>query len=231
VLACGRHDAQWESIAAARRAAEDGTLDPAGLRAAADRIARIRMRYASVGAPGDAAGAEGHRRLAQEIADRAITLVRNRAERIPLPAGRTVVLSTAGDESGAAASGDRMASALRLGDEMADLISDVTVATDLGKIVNQSWDNVVAVNVSWSSSQGTQMLQTLHAKFGKRLVVVGAGNPYELLRIPSLDTYLAAYGPDPASMRAAARVLSGKLDPAGRLPVALPGLYPRGHAA
>ena len=124
-----------------------------------------------------------------------------------------------------------MASALRLGGELAELMSDVTVATDLGKIVNQSWDNVVAVNVSWSSSQGTQMLQTLYSKFGKRLVVVGAGNPYELLRIPSLDTYLAAYGPDPASMHAAARVLSGRLDPAGRLPVALPGLYPRGHAA
>ncbi len=231
VLACGRHDAQWESIDAARRAAEDGTLDPAGLRIAADRIARIRMRYASVGAPGDAAGADGHRRQAQEIADRAITLVRNRAERIPLPAGRTVVLSTAVDEREAAASGDRMASALRLGDELAELVSDVTVATDLGKIVNQSWDNVVAVNVSWSSSQGTPMLQTLYSKFGQRLVVVGAGNPYELLRIPSLDTYLAAYGPDPASMRAAARVLSGRLEPTGRLPVALPGLYPRGHAA
>src|SRR3989449_153952 len=126
-----RHDAQWESIEAARRAAEDGTLDPAGLRAASDRIARIRMRYASVGAPGDAAGAEGHRRLAQEIADRAITLVRNRAGRIPLPAGRTVVLSTAVDESEAATSGDRMASALLLGAELAELMADVTVAADL----------------------------------------------------------------------------------------------------
>src|SRR5207245_9340714 len=85
VLACGRHEAQWESITAARRAAEDGTLDPAALRSAADRIAKVRTRYASTGGPGNAIGSEEHRRQAQEIADRAVTLVSNRARRIPLP--------------------------------------------------------------------------------------------------------------------------------------------------
>src|SRR3989475_4866977 len=120
VLACGRHDAQWESIEAACRAAEAGTLEPAGRRTAPDRIARIRVGYAAAGAPDEAAGAGGHRRPAPEIADRAPTLVRNRAERIPLPAGRTVVLSTAVDESETAAAGDRMASALRLGVELAE---------------------------------------------------------------------------------------------------------------
>ena len=231
VLACGRHEAQWESITAARRAAEDGTLDPAALRSAADRIAKVRTRYASTGGPGNAIGSEEHRRQAQEIADRAVTLVSNRARRIPLPSGRTAVLTLTGDEGVDRAPDDRMASALRLGAELAQLMPEVTIAGDASQVVNHSWDNVVVASVSWSSSRSTQTLQALHQQFGERLVVVGAGNPYELLRIPGLHAYLAAYGPDPASMRAAAKILSGKLEPTGRLPVALPGLYPRGHGA
>src|SRR5256886_14147632 len=99
VLACGRHEAQWESITAARREAEDGTLDPAALRSAADRIAKDRTRYASTGGPGNAIGSEEHRRQAPEIAERAVPLVSNRAARRRPPAGRTAVLTLTGDES------------------------------------------------------------------------------------------------------------------------------------
>jgi len=223
VLACGRHEAQWESIEAARRAADDGTLDPVALRAAAGRIARIRTRYVSPDGPDDAVGTEAHLRQAQEIADRAVTLVRNRAKRIPLPSGRTAVLQVGSEEWAAAKP--------RLGAHLAEFMPGVTIAADAGEILDQAWDTVVVTSLSFRSYQGAQTIQALHRQFGERLVVVGAGNPYELLRIPDTDTYLAAYGPDPASMRAAAKVLSGKLNPTGRLPVALPGLYPRGHAA
>ncbi len=223
VLACGRPDGQWASIDAARRAVEDGILDPAALRASAVRIARAKTRYASTGATDEATGTEAHRQQAQEIADRAVTLVQNRANRIPLPAGRTAVLQVGGDEW--------VVSTPQLGRELAELMPDVTIATDADEIVNRSWDNVVVVSLSWRSYQGVQTIQLLQQQFGERLVVVGAGNPYELLRIPDAGTYLAAYGPDPASMHAAAKVLSGHLDATGRLPVDLPGLYPRGHAA
>src|SRR5439155_1695911 len=160
-----------------------------------------------------AVASEEHRRQAQEIADRAVTLVSNRARRIPLPSGRTAVLALTGDEGVDTAPDDRMASALRLGVELAQLMPGVTIAGDASQVVNHSWDNVVVASVSWSSSRSTQTLQALHQQFGERLVVVGAGNPYELLRIPGLHAYLAAYGPDPASMRAAAKILSGELEP------------------
>lgn len=166
---------------------------------------------------------EAHRRQAKEIADRAVTLVSNRVNRIPLPSGRTAVVHVGGD--------DWVAAVPRLGTELAARLPDVTVAAVVGEILEHAWDNVVAVSLSWRSDQGAQVIEALYRRFGERLVVVGAGNPYELLRFPDVGTYLAAYGPDPASMCAAARILSGDLHPAGRLPVALPGLYPRGHAA
>jgi beta-N-acetylhexosaminidase len=222
VLALGAAADQWVSIEAARRGAEDGTLDRAALRASAARIARAKARYARSLSTNGGVGTDSHRAQAQEIADRAVTLVRNQAGRIPLPAGRTVVLHVGSDVW--------VASSPRLGAELSEMLPGVKIAAGPREVLEGSWDNVVVASLSWRSYLSVETVQALHARFGERLVVVGAGNPYELLRFPIVDAYLAAYGPDPASMRAAAKVLSGRLQARGRLPVALPPLYPRGHA-
>jgi len=223
VMALGAGDDQWASIEAARHAVEDGTLDRSALRASAARIARAKARYARPPAANGGVGTDDHRAQAQAIADRAVTLVRNRVGRVPLPAGRTVVLHVGSDVW--------VASSPRLGAELSDMLPDVTIAAGAREVLEGSWDNVVVASLSWRSYLSVEIIQALHARFGERLVVVGAGNPYELLRFQMVDAYLAAYGPDPASMRAAAKVLSGRLQARGRLPVALPPLYPRGHAA
>jgi len=223
VMACGAVDDQWRSIEAARRGAEDGTLDRSALRASAALIARAKARYARPPSINGGVGTDDHRAQAQEIADRAVTLVRNRAGRVPLTAGRTVVLHVGSDIW--------VAAPPRLGAELSEMLPDVTIAASAREVLEGSWDNVVVASLSWRSYQSVETIQALYARFGERLVVVGAGNPYELLRFPNVDAYLAAYGPDPASMRAAAKVLSGRLQARGRLPVALPPLYPRGHAA
>jgi len=223
VMALGAGDDQWASIEAARHAVEDGTLDRSALRASAARIARAKARYARPPAANGGVGTDDHRAQAQAIADRAVTLVRNRVGRVPLPAGRTVVLHVGSDVW--------VASSPRLGAELSDMLPDVTIAAGAREVLEGSWDNVVVASLSWRSYLSVEIIQALHARFGERLVVVGAGNPYELLRFQMVDAYLAAYGPDPASMRAAAKVLSGRLEARGRLPVALPPLYPRGHAA
>lgn len=222
VMALGPADDQWASIEGARRAVEDGTLDRSALRASAARIARAKARYARPVAAGDGIGTDDHRAQAQAIADRAVTIVRHRAGRVPLPAGRTVVLHVGSDIW--------VGARPRLGTELTEMLPDVTIASGVQEVLEGSWDNVVVVSLSWRSYLGVETVQTLHARFGEHLVVVGAGNPYELLRFPMVDSYVAAYGPDPASMRAAARVLSGRVQARGRLPIALPPLYPRGHA-
>ncbi|MBA2646244.1 MAG: hypothetical protein H0U81_05540, partial [Pyrinomonadaceae bacterium] len=54
------------------------------------------------------------------------------------------------------------------------------------------------------------------------------GNPYLLQSFPGLGTYLVAYGDMPSLQRAAARAVLGQIDVTGKLPISLPGLYPRG---
>jgi len=60
------------------------------------------------------------------------------------------------------------------------------------------------------------------------IIAISFGNPYLLERFPGLRTYMVAYGDMPSLQQAAARALLGEIDVVGKLPISLPGLYPRG---
>jgi beta-N-acetylhexosaminidase len=60
------------------------------------------------------------------------------------------------------------------------------------------------------------------------IVGISFGNPYLLQGFPGLRTYVVAYGDMPSLQQAAARALLGEIDITGKLPISLPGLYPRG---
>ena len=54
-------------------------------------------------------------------------------------------------------------------------------------------------------------------------------NPYDIRSYPGVRTYLVTYGYRPCSIRAAVEVIFGETVPLGRLPVEIPGMYPRGY--
>jgi beta-N-acetylhexosaminidase len=60
------------------------------------------------------------------------------------------------------------------------------------------------------------------------VVAISFGNPYLLQSFPGLRTYLVAYGDMPSLQQAVARALVGEIDVVGKLPISLPGLYPKG---
>jgi beta-N-acetylhexosaminidase len=62
----------------------------------------------------------------------------------------------------------------------------------------------------------------------KNVIGISFGNPYILSSFPEMQTYVVAYGDMPSLQRAAARSILGMQDITGRLPISLPGLYPRG---
>jgi len=70
------------------------------------------------------------------------------------------------------------------------------------------------------------------AEFGGRetpVIACAIRNPYDIRSYPDVRTYLATYGYRPCSIRAAVEAVFGEIVPRGRLPVEIPGLYPRGH--
>ncbi|MFH8405092.1 glycoside hydrolase family 3 protein [Streptomyces sp. NPDC018019] len=93
---------------------------------------------------------------------------------------------------------------------------------------------VATYNVTASSSQRT-LVDALLAT-GKPVVQLAVRNPYDIAHLPRVRAGLAAYSWTDVELRAAARVIAGRRDPEGRLPVPVmhadtPGkvLYPVGH--
>ncbi|HVF55051.1 MAG TPA: glycoside hydrolase family 3 N-terminal domain-containing protein [Pyrinomonadaceae bacterium] len=185
-------------------------------------------------------------RLADEVAGRAITLVRDEGKLIQTAAGglrpnaRIFNLAiTNGDDrffianpfvSAMARAGRRMDTVVldyrSTDEEVKNALeragkADVVIASMYGR-VRSGASNSVGL-----PEQGTRVLSQLLAR---KIPVVGVsfGNPYLLSNFPALGTYVVAYGDMPSLQRAAARALLGRADVTGRLPITLPGLYPRG---
>jgi beta-N-acetylhexosaminidase len=53
--------------------------------------------------------------------------------------------------------------------------------------------------------------------------------PYDLAAYPRVGTHLCTFAIVPASVAALADALFGRAAIRGRLPVDIPGIYPRGH--
>jgi beta-N-acetylhexosaminidase len=61
------------------------------------------------------------------------------------------------------------------------------------------------------------------------VVAIAFGTPYLLREVPSVGTYICAYGIQPVMQVAAANAIFGEAPFSGRLPITIPGLYARGH--
>ncbi|MGJ3559709.1 glycoside hydrolase family 3 C-terminal domain-containing protein [Streptomyces sp. INA 01156] len=89
-------------------------------------------------------------------------------------------------------------------------------------------------NVSASSSQRTLVEHLLAT--GRPVVAVAVRNPYDVAHLPAVPACLATYSWTDVELRAAARVIAGKAEPRGKLPVPVQRaddpstvLYPVGH--
>src|SRR5215212_6509205 len=207
---------------------------------AANRLASLEQIDTVVAGP-DAA------KFADEVASRAVTLVRDdakllaRADGVGLrPGARIFNLAITNGEDRFWVANPFVSQLARLGTraetvvldsrsteaEVADALerarkADVLVASMYGRVRSG------ATNSVGLPEQGARVLNAL---IEKKVPVVGIsfGNPYLLQSFPGLGTYVVAYGDMPSLQRAAARALLGRADFGGRLPISLPGLYPRG---
>ena len=62
----------------------------------------------------------------------------------------------------------------------------------------------------------------------ERLFILSARTPYSLLSLPRCGGFFALYSDEAATLDALSEIFNGRAGPEGRLPVDLPGLYPRG---
>jgi beta-N-acetylhexosaminidase len=182
--------------------------------------------------------------LAREIADHAITLVRDEDKLIPLarlkPDARILNLAITNGDDRLWITDAFVAALARSGRKMETLVlddrsSEAEVKSALEKakgadlILASLYSRVrsgQARSVALPDS-GTRALSTLVAAKAP-VIGISFGNPYLLMSFPEMRTYVVAYGDMPSLQQAAARALMGEIDITGKLPISLPGMYPRG---
>jgi beta-glucosidase-like glycosyl hydrolase len=179
--------------------------------------------------------------LAQDIAEKAITLVRNDSALLPMDKNTRVAvlaLSNGFDPETTFAPLTRELRANGIKFEAA-LVQENTSTEQLAKArsIVAGADTVIvglygrvrsgAKNSVGLPDNGAALLREVLAS-SKKVINISFGNPYILGSFPQMKTYVVAYGDMPALQRSAVKAIYGMQDVTGRLPISLPGLYPRG---
>ena len=182
--------------------------------------------------------------LAREISESAVTLVRNDDKLVPLsslkPDARIFNLAiTNGDDRNVVA--NSFASAMsRLGRKVETFVlDDRSSEKDVQNALEQARGADLVIASLYGRVRSGQARSVGLPEPGAKalaklistkapLVGISFGNPYLLQSFPELRTYMVAYGDMPSLQVATARALTGQIAITGKLPISLPGLYPRG---
>lgn len=223
------------------RAADRELLDPAALAATARRMADLRRWLGGFAQPDLAVvGCAEHRALARDLAERSVTLVSDEAGLLPLrldagarllavmPAPRDL---TPADTSSAVVPG--LARALRAHHPLVDEIvtghppTDADIAAVRGQATASDLVVVGTLSASFDPAQAALVEAVLAT--GTPTFTVALRTPFDLAVYPAAAGHACSYGILPPSLDALAAALFGRAPFRGRLPVAIPGLYPAGH--
>ena len=242
-------DIAWNAVL---KAVRDGELTEARLDESILRVLRLKARlglfedaYVSRAGVDRTVGTRAHLAAADRIAERTTTLLVNSAGLLPLSRrthGKVLVVGadpaspsgTTGPPTGvlAAALGESGFTPTVLSTGTAP--SAATVAKAVAAAREADAVVVATYNVTAADAQKTLVEQLVAT--GKPVVAVAVRNPYDVAQLPSVSAYLASYSWTDVELRAAARVIAGRVRPRGKLPVAVQRaddptqvLYPVGH--
>ena len=214
------------------------TLAPGAAAASRARIERLRRTLLGTPRPGlDVVGCADHRRLAQEVAHRSITLVRNGANLLPFrlePRGRILAVMprpsdlTPADTSSWEA--PQLAAALRRHHPNVTeaVISPIPTGNEMAAVINQAPSHdVIVIGTINAGSEQAALVEGLIGS-GVPTVTAALRLPTDLAAYPSSQTHLCTYSIVAPSLEALASVLFGADRPGGRLPMAIGDLVPFG---
>jgi beta-N-acetylhexosaminidase len=182
-------------------------------------------------------------KLAEEIARKAITLVKDDTKLLPLNnlAGKKVFLLALSNGEDRATVGVSFMRTLRNnGVKFEHVTLDMRATPEEAKVAMEKANNADIViaglfgrvrsgakNSVGLPEPGADVLRKL-LEIKKPMVSVSFGNPYFLNAFPTMGTYLTAYGDMSTLQRAAGNAIVGKESITGKLPISLPGLAERG---
>jgi beta-N-acetylhexosaminidase len=244
-------DAAFRAIKAA---VESGEIGRQQVDQSVERILRVKARLGlhksrlvDVNAVETKVGGRAHEAVNAEICERALTLLKDERNQVPLKVPRdanilylSVIDYPSGWREGVPSRTFVPELRKRWPKVTAVEISDRTTPSefDLVRALARRSDAVVAsvfVRIaSFSgrmdlSPQAAALLESIASDQQKPFVTVVFGNPYTTMALPKLPAQILTYEYTDAMEAAAVRALAGETAIGGKLPITLPGMYPFGH--
>lgn len=250
VLMCHTLAVQRQAIDALVAAVEDGRIPGARIDESVRRILLAKMTWldsferaeAGYGRELGTVGSREHRRIEQEVARASVTVVRNTQGLLPLAPSATdryavvypstmPLLRAEDPRETVSVLGEAVRSRCPHTKEVAVPLRPTP--EDIHRAVAAALEADVVIVATSCKTPADENAQASLVKAlmgtGKPTVALAIRNPYDLRAYPDVQTYVVTYGYRDCSIRAAAEVMFGEIRPQGRLPVAIPGMYPRGH--
>lgn len=214
------------------------------------RLGLHRTRLVNLEAVPLSVGGRKHEAVARAISERSITLIKDARNFVPLPTPRTgnvLYLSVLDYPSGwrIAAPSRAVIPALKARWPKTESveISDRSTPSelDLVRAMADNYDAIVAgVFVRASSGSGrldlapavVRLLQDLSRgseRGGQPFVATFFGSPYTPMFVPEIPSMMLTYDFSDYAEESAVKALAGEIAIGGKLPIALPGLFPLGH--
>jgi beta-N-acetylhexosaminidase len=200
------------------------------------RLGLNKSRLVDVNALNKHFGSVASQQAAQEISDRGVTLLRDKASKLPLDATKpTRALLVALYADPEPYPGEDLEKQLRMRvDSLTTLRADTRFvkAENLKLPAPDSYDvAILALFVRVSDRKGNVDIPAEQAvlaeqiyKTGKPVITAGFGSPYLIERFPQAETWLAAFGISDVAQISVARALFGQIPVRGHLPVTIPGV-------
>jgi beta-N-acetylhexosaminidase len=225
-------DIAWNAVLNAVRGGEltEARLDESILRVLRlkSKLGLLKNPYVTDAGVDRSVGTTAHLRTADLIAERTTTLLVNKEDLLPLSRRRSPKVLVVGADPASPSGTDGpptkvLATALTELGFSATALSTGTApsAATIARAVAAAGDADAVVvgtyNVTATSSQKTLVTQLLAT--GVPVIAVAIRNPYDVAQLPDVPAYLAAYSWTDVELRAAARVIAGRAEPRGELPV------------
>jgi beta-N-acetylhexosaminidase len=233
-------------------AAERGEISRSRIDSAARHMLELKARSGVAFAPTvslerlrEVVGSPAHRAIAASVARRAITLLRDRDNLVPLRGAARVAIVQYAPETEIKA-GRAFAAELRrnpalsargaivqAGKILPSATPDALAAVD--RAIGEAQTVIVTAFVRRVDGEGRvaippQVASWIDGIAGRRQVIVVAfGNPYIIRQLPNVGAYIATYGVTDDLERAAARAIVGSDPITGVAPVTLPGFFKAGE--
>jgi beta-glucosidase-like glycosyl hydrolase len=214
------------------------------------RLGLHRVRTVNLEALPLTVGGRAHDAIARAISERSITLIKDAHDQVPLATpktGKILYLSVLDYPSGwrIAAPSRTAIPALKARWPNVDAIeiSDRTTPAELD-LVRSSGDNydaiVAGIFVRATSASGRMDLSAPVAKLlqdmaraserqSQPFIGMFFGNPYTPMFLTEMPAMIVTYDLSDYAEESAVRALAGEIAIGGKLPIALPGLFPLGH--